>query len=185
MLPRRFCGPPESANGGYTAGVLAQHLGVTAEVTLRRPPPLERPLRIEHEDGRVVFDGADLVAEASATTVDLELPPPVTVDAAAAASRGSPFRDATIHPFPTCFTCGPSRDAGDGLRLFAGRVPAPTPSPCHGRPMRSATRSSGPRSIVRAAPSSILKTAIRQLTSLDESRRASISKQLLVRRMSS
>ena len=123
-LPRRFCGPPDSANGGYTAGVLAQHVGTTAEVTLRRPPPLDRPLVVEPEESRVVLrDGADLIAEASATTVDVDVRPPVTLDTAAAVSLSSPFRDATIHPFPTCFTCGPSRQQDDGLRLFAGRVP--------------------------------------------------------------
>ena len=123
-LPRRFCGPPDSANGGYTAGVLAQHVGATAEVTLWRPPPLERPLTVEHEEGRVVLrDSTDLVAEASVTTVDIAAPPPVTLDTAATVTLSSPFRDATIHPFPTCFTCGPARPAGDGLRLFAGRVP--------------------------------------------------------------
>jgi len=26
------------------------------------------------------------------------------------------------HPFPTCFTCGPDRAAGDGLRIFPGPV---------------------------------------------------------------
>lgn len=123
-LPQRFCGPPDSANGGYTAGVLAQHVSATAEVTLRRPPPLEQPLVVEREEGRVVLrDGADLVAEASATTIDIEVPPPVTLDTAGEVSLLSPFRDAAIHPFPTCFTCGPARAEGDGLRLFAGRVP--------------------------------------------------------------
>jgi hypothetical protein len=96
----------------------------TAEVTLRRPPPLERPLAVEREPERVVLrDGADVVAEAVPTTLDLEVGPPVSFDTAAEASRTSPFRDATLHPFPTCFTCGPDRDSGDGLRLFAGRVP--------------------------------------------------------------
>jgi hypothetical protein len=27
------------------------------------------------------------------------------------------------HPFPRCFGCGPAREPGDGLRLFAGPVP--------------------------------------------------------------
>jgi hypothetical protein len=27
------------------------------------------------------------------------------------------------HPFPTCFGCGPARQSGDGLRIFATRVP--------------------------------------------------------------
>lgn len=71
----------------------------------------------------VLRDGADIVAEASVTTVNVELPRPVTIDTAAAVSLSSPFRDATTHPFPTCFTCGPAREQGDGLRLFAGRLP--------------------------------------------------------------
>jgi hypothetical protein len=28
----------------------------------------------------------------------------------------------TEHPFPTCFVCGPKRELGDGLRIFAGPV---------------------------------------------------------------
>jgi len=27
------------------------------------------------------------------------------------------------HPFPTCFTCGPDRAPGDGLRIFPGPLP--------------------------------------------------------------
>ena len=123
-LARRFCGPPDSANGGYTAGTLARYLGGAAEVTLRRPPPLDRPLRVEEDDGRVTLrDGDDLIAEADAVTFAIDVPPPVEPEVAEAASLTSPFRDFAIHPFPTCFTCGPGRAAGDGLRLFPGRVP--------------------------------------------------------------
>jgi hypothetical protein len=28
----------------------------------------------------------------------------------------------SIHPFPTCFVCGPQRAEGDGLRIFTGPV---------------------------------------------------------------
>ncbi len=123
-LPRHFCGPPDSANGGYTAGTLARYVAGPAEVTLRRPPPLDRPLRVEQENGRVMLrDGDDLVAEAAAVRFDIDVPLPVDPATAGAASRTSPFRDFAIHPFPTCFTCGPGRAEGDGLRLFAGRVP--------------------------------------------------------------
>jgi len=38
-IERRFCGPPESGNGGYSCGLLAAHVGGPAEVTLRRSPP--------------------------------------------------------------------------------------------------------------------------------------------------
>ena len=40
-IDRRFCGPPGSGNGGYTAGRLAALIGDPAEIMLRRPPPLE------------------------------------------------------------------------------------------------------------------------------------------------
>jgi hypothetical protein len=123
-LARRFCGPPDSANGGYSAGTLARFVDGVAEVTLRRAPPLDRPLEVRHEAERVVMlDGDELIAEAVATTVDLEAPPPVDLETARDASAQSPFRDLARHPFPTCFACGPKRDEGDGLRLFAGRIP--------------------------------------------------------------
>ena len=122
-LARRFCGPPDSANGGYTAGALARHVEGPAEVTLRRAPPLDRPLVIDHDGDVVVLrDGDVVLAEARPATIDLTLPAPVDLETARAASISSPFRDLTRHPFPTCFACGPARDEGDGLRLFAGRV---------------------------------------------------------------
>jgi hypothetical protein len=122
-LPRRFCGPPESANGGYTAGALARHVSGAAEVTLRRPPPLDTPLVIDREPDRVVLrDGADLIAEAIPTKLDLALVPPVDFELAASASERSTHRDPATHPFPTCFVCGPLREPGDGLRLFSGPV---------------------------------------------------------------
>ena len=123
-LPERFCGPPTSANGGYTAGTLARYLGGVVEVTLRRPPPLGRPLKLDREgEHGFLRDGADVVAEAMPTTVELDAPPPVDWDTAVAASASSMFLDPERHPFPTCYVCGPWRDEGDGLRIFAGRVP--------------------------------------------------------------
>jgi hypothetical protein len=44
-LGGRFSGPPATANGGYACGTIAELLGGDVEVTLRRPPPLGRPLR--------------------------------------------------------------------------------------------------------------------------------------------
>jgi hypothetical protein len=119
VIPARFNGPPGSANGGYTCGVVAALLGGPAEVTLRLPPPLERPLRVERDDGRVeVYDGGALVAEAVRADVDLEVPPPVALaDAERAAAGYDGFRE---HAFPTCFVCGPERD--DGLGIYAGPV---------------------------------------------------------------
>lgn len=71
----------------------------------------------------LLLDGDIVVAEAVAVAVDLDVVQPVDLDTALVASLSSPLRDAGSHAFPTCFACGPERDEGDGLRLFAGRVP--------------------------------------------------------------
>jgi hypothetical protein len=126
IVPMRYCGPPDSANGGYTAGTLARHLGGAAEVTLRQPPPLDTPMRVERDGDRVLLrHGDELVAEAVAATVELDAPEPVGWDDAVAASASSLFLDPDARPFPTCFACGPRRAEGDGLRIFAGRVARP------------------------------------------------------------
>jgi hypothetical protein len=39
-VARRFCGPPDSGNGGYVCGFIAGFVEGAAEVTLRLPPPL-------------------------------------------------------------------------------------------------------------------------------------------------
>ncbi len=64
-VARRFNGPLTSANGGYACGLLARHVDGPAEVTLRRPVPLDRELDLErHDDGRVTLhDGDTLLAE--------------------------------------------------------------------------------------------------------------------------
>jgi len=125
-IGRRFRGPESSGNGGYTAGRVAAFVDAdTVEVTLRLPPPLETPLRVERDDAVRVFAGDDLVAEARPAELDTELPAPVSyAEATSLADAQPPDPD---HPFPGCFVCGP---AGDGLRLTPtpvgeGRVAAP------------------------------------------------------------
>jgi hypothetical protein len=115
VIDPRFNGPPGSANGGYTCGVLAAQIGEPAEITLRAPPPLARPLRF---DGAQLWDGDTLVAEARRAELELDPPAPVSFEEAERASRDYPGFDE--HAYPTCFVCGPARD--DGLRLFTGRV---------------------------------------------------------------
>ncbi|HYW02845.1 MAG TPA: hypothetical protein VFA86_02800 [Gammaproteobacteria bacterium] len=123
IIEPRYCGPPSSGNGGYTAGLLARALGEPAEVTLRRPAPLGRPLGLVREgDTLRLLDGADTVAEAVPTAVETECPDPPTADQARAAAARS-FSLAPDNPFPTCFVCGPDRRHGEGLEIFAGPVP--------------------------------------------------------------
>ena len=121
-IGERFRGPPGSANGGYACGSIAELLGGGVAVTLRRPPPLGRPLDVRPRDGgAVVLDGDELVAEARPATVALDVPAVVSLAQAERAAGGYPLFQG--HPFPTCFTCGPDRGAGDGLRVFPGPVP--------------------------------------------------------------
>jgi hypothetical protein len=115
IIAPRYNGPPRSANGGYTCGLLAELVGEPAEVTLRSPPPLDTPLRF---DGTRLWDGETLVAEAHRAHVHLEVPEPVEFADAELASLNYPgFEE---HEYATCFVCGPERH--DGLGLFAGAV---------------------------------------------------------------
>lgn len=123
IVDSRFNGPPDSGNGGYVCGLVANHIDGVAEVTLRAPPPLERPLALEAVgNGRVVLrDGETLVAEGRPAALDIEAPPPPSLDSAEAAVAG--YSGFKRHVFPTCFVCGPQRKEKDGLRIFAGPLP--------------------------------------------------------------
>lgn len=120
-IAARYCGPPESGNGGYTCGCLAKRLQCPVEVTLRRPPPLDRELQVlRSPEGLVLADGDTQIAEARSTQFKLDTPPcPGLGVAAEAAAR---YHGLEEHAFPTCFVCGPARAVGDGLRIFAGQV---------------------------------------------------------------
>ena len=116
VIDRRYRGPQGSGNGGYTCGIVAALVGPEAEVTLRLPPPLETPLRVERDGDDVrVLDGDALVAEARPAVVEVEPPEPVAFAVAAERSAAQP--DDPRHPFPSCFVCGPGREPGDALRL--------------------------------------------------------------------
>lgn len=121
VIGRRFRGPLTSANGGYAAGVLAEHVAAPAvEVTLRLPPPLERPLRVRPSDaGVLLLDGDAVVAEAQAE--ELALDPPRITRAEAGAGRLHHVRLGN-EVFLECFSCGVRPD-GDGLAIHAGEVP--------------------------------------------------------------
>jgi len=132
VVPARYCGPTSSGNGGYTAGLLAERFAnhphrrpecPVVEVTLRRPPPLETDLAVEHvEEGPVtrLLHGDALVAEARCT--DEELAAVDDVSAATAIEAMAGYGGFRRHPFPRCFVCGPERAEGDGLRIFPGPV---------------------------------------------------------------
>lgn len=118
-IARRFRGPPQSGNGGYTCGCLARHVEGPALVRLMAPPPVDRPLRVEVSDGVArLWDGATQLAEARPSSFEVEVPRlPSFEEAAAASRRYTGFRR---HPFPGCFVCGPQRADDDGMHLHAG-----------------------------------------------------------------
>jgi hypothetical protein len=120
-IEKRFNGPPHSANGGYTCGLIAATLGESVSVRLQKPPPLDKPLSIRrHAKSWELVDGELVIASAVPTNVQAHVPAPPSYVEALAASRH--YRGFKSHVFPTCFVCGPERARGDGLRIFASSV---------------------------------------------------------------
>jgi hypothetical protein len=119
-IDRRFRGPLRSANGGYACGLLGSRLGPSAEVTLRLPPPLERPLTIRRQGERLLLeDGELLVAEAVPGDPGLE--PPVAPDPVVAAAAADGVGAIGPPEFAECFVCGTRHD-GSGLAIHPGPV---------------------------------------------------------------
>ncbi|MSO57764.1 MAG: hypothetical protein EXQ77_01850 [Thermoleophilia bacterium] len=125
-IPRRYRGPATSSNGGWIAGRLAREIGGPAEVTLRLPPPVARPLVLGRDGERVLLhDGDALVAEAR--PADPGLVAPVAPRFDDLAGRDQPAGWLT-EAFGECFSCG-HRPEGDGLEIhplpWEGGVAAP------------------------------------------------------------
>ena len=121
VIAGRYRGPPGSGNGGYTCGLLAAGMPMPVEVTLKQPPPLDRPLKVlQIGEARVLMDDGEHIAEARRSTLDL-LPPPCP-GLGAATEAAARYRGLEEHAFPGCFVCGTNRAPGDGLRVFAGEV---------------------------------------------------------------
>ncbi|MDN4159887.1 hypothetical protein [Nocardioides abyssi] len=138
-VPARFNGPPGSGNGGWCAGAVAGHVagvgGSAVEVRLRKPPPLDTPLEVGEQDGWTVATRDGEVVLQARPGADPEPLPAVGPEAARTAAAA--YDGFASHPFGHCFSCGPERADGDGLRIFPGPVEqglvaAPwTPHPDH------------------------------------------------------
>ena len=119
-IEKRFCGPPDSGNGGYVCGRLASFVGNPATVRLHVPIPLDEAMEVRHANGgAVMMRGEVVVATARpAQPLNLEVPPAPSHAEAEVASRS--YVGFRFHPYSTCFVCGPRRAEGDGLRIFPG-----------------------------------------------------------------
>lgn len=122
LIEPRYCGPPDSGNGGYVCGRLASFIEGPAVVRLQLRPPLGVKMEVRSTGkGVELRHRADVVAWAQPSQVALEIPAPPSYAEAESASRS--YAGLRAHPFPGCFVCGPQRKKGDGLRIFAGPVP--------------------------------------------------------------
>lgn len=115
-IEARYCAPPGSGQGGYVAGRLAALLGTDAEVTLRRPTPLDVDLKVVESDGTLVLahDGQTLAGARESVVGADPVPAARWEDAVAAAHR--PYTGA--EGFETCFVCGPAAAASECLGVF-------------------------------------------------------------------
>jgi hypothetical protein len=122
-IARRFCGPPNSGNGGYVCGRLAAHMAGSASVRLKSPPPLDIAMTIVDAGSTIQLRRNEtVVADGRPAVVDIAAPPPPSFEDAEDAAKS--FSGFQHHPFPTCFVCGPQRASGDGLRIFPGPLPS-------------------------------------------------------------
>jgi len=122
-ISERFCGPPNSGNGGYVCGLLAKHLTGAVTVRLKAPPPLNTKLRRAWtEDSARLFHDSAVIGEAKSSELRLE-PPADIATLAQAEHAAAAFPGFQSHLFPRCFVCGPAREMGDGLRIFSGPLP--------------------------------------------------------------
>lgn len=133
-IASRYCGPPDSANGGYVAGLLAKPLRAASgaahkgiQVRLLAPPPLEQALELfetesdQGEIGMLLRCGETDVAVASLVPGLSASPAAPTIEQAELAMARF---DGSDHPFPGCFVCGPGRDPSDALCIYPGGVDA-------------------------------------------------------------
>jgi len=130
VIARRFRGPPNSANGGYTCGRLAEYIEGPATVRLMKPPPLEVHMDVVREGQEVQLRcGNEVIARAWPSGQELETLAAPGLDSAR--QRREAFAGHDRHVFPGCFVCGVDREEGDGLLIHAGPQATPDDNKHH------------------------------------------------------
>ena len=127
IIPPRFCGPPDTTNGGYLAGKLAGYFsqGSPVSISFRAATPLDTPLSVveaENDQGKIVqiMDGETILAIANNKLLDIPIPTLPNIEKISQVKMQCAGFEG--HPFPECFVCGPDRPVGDGLGIYPGPV---------------------------------------------------------------
>ncbi|WP_394763528.1 hypothetical protein [Phenylobacterium sp.] len=124
IVAQQFCGPPNSGNGGYVCGLIAKDIEGPATAVLRARVPLDVSLSLLSEDGAMQlkdFEGG-LVGRATPADRALLPTPPEAPSMRVAREAGARYAGHEQRIHPICFTCGPERRDGDGLRVFPGQI---------------------------------------------------------------
>lgn len=129
VIDKRYQGVPGVSLGGYVAGLAAKELGPAAAVTLTKVVPPGSTVTLDLGESQVLMRVDGEVA-ATAVVSRLESTAPEFVPPEQAELASELYPGFAHHFFPNCFTCGPGRASGDGLRIF--------PGPVEGRPVVAA-----------------------------------------------
>jgi hypothetical protein len=120
-IPKQFCGPPGSSNGGYFCGTVASFFDYSVSIRLKAPPPLDTEMHIQrNSEQALVLAGKQVIAQVKRSDDPIEPAPFISFDSAAQCSEEGLAGSLINHPFPECFVCGPNRTSGDGMRIFTG-----------------------------------------------------------------
>jgi hypothetical protein len=136
-IDKRYEGIPGVSLGGYVAGLAAKELGPSVAVTLTKVVPPGSTVTLERRESQVLLM-VDGELAATAVPSQLETTAPRSVAPGEAELASEHYLGFIHHFFPNCFTCGPNRASGGGLRIF--------PGPVEGRPV-VATRWQPPASV--------------------------------------
>jgi hypothetical protein len=123
VIAPQFRGPPNSGNGGYVGGLMAEAIGAATTVVLRAPIPIDAPLRLDgvQDRLRLVDAAGGLIAEAMPARETMDTPPAPPSEAEARAA-GARFIGLERMFHPICFCCADALAPGYGLRVFVGQT---------------------------------------------------------------
>jgi hypothetical protein len=110
-------GFPGVSLGGYVAGLAAKDLGWSVAVTLTKAVTPGSTVTLDRSASEVLLRVEGEVA-ATAVPSHFESTAPESVALERAERASALYPGFNHHFFPNCFTCGPDRTPGDGLRIF-------------------------------------------------------------------